>query len=103
MVDAILTVWLLILREKAEASSLWRKVPVAFRIRIAKVVVFIPPAVDPGDPPISISTMLRNLPASVKFVVVRSVETGSSGRYGLKQRSQDPLFEGIALIFNDEE
>ena len=74
MVAAILTVWSLILRENAEASSLWRKVPFALRIRTAMVVVFIPPAVEPGDPPISMSAMLKSFPESensLKSVVLK--------------------------------
>ena len=45
----------------------------------------------------------EKFPGICKFVVVRRVKTGSSGSHGLKQGSQDPLFEGIALVFNDEE
>ena len=34
----------------------------------AKVVVFIPPAVDPGDPPISMRTTMITMPDSVSRV-----------------------------------
>ena len=40
--------------------------PFALRMRTAIVVVFIPPAVEPGEPPISIKIILRSFPESLK-------------------------------------
>ena len=74
MVDAILTVWSLIRLEKAEDSSRCRNVPRALRTSTAIVVVFMPPAVEPGEPPISIRMMLINFPESenaAKSVVLK--------------------------------
>ena len=40
------------------------------KIRTAKVVVFMPPAVEPGDPPISISIIITDFDVGV--IAVRS-------------------------------
>lgn len=55
-------------RPKRLAFSLRRKVEIAVVSKTAMVVVFKPPAVDPGLPPISISAMVINCPASLKSV-----------------------------------
>ena len=54
-------------RPNASTDFLWRKVVMIESINTANVVVLIPPAVEPADPPIIIRHMRINLPASVIF------------------------------------
>ena len=60
---ALRTVSAGILLPNIVASSWCLNTDMADSERIANVVVFIPPAVDPGDPPISISMIVRISPA----------------------------------------
>ena len=64
-VAAFLSTSPFILRPKKLASSLRRKVAIAIANNTAIVVVFIPPAVEPGLPPISIKIIVINCPASL--------------------------------------
>ena len=57
-------------KPKISMSSFWRNVATIFKIRTAKVVVFMPPAVEPGDPPISISIIITDFDVGV--IAVRS-------------------------------
>ena len=45
-----------------------RKTAMAFASRTATVVVFMPPAVDPGEPPISIKSVMTDCPVSLTDV-----------------------------------
>ena len=58
MVAAVLTALQSTLRPKNWALSRWRKVAAALESRTASVVVFMPPAVDPGEPPMSIRRII---------------------------------------------
>ena len=58
MVAAVLTELQSTLRPKNWALSRWRKVAVALAIKTASVVVFMPPAVEPGEPPMSIKRII---------------------------------------------
>lgn len=49
-------------------SLLLRNTLTASAASTATVVVFIPPAVDPGEPPISINIMKMKIPGSLKAV-----------------------------------
>ena len=53
-------------RPKTSVAFPSRNVVIIDKIKTAKVVVLIPPAVDPGDPPIIIRMISKNLPDSVK-------------------------------------
>ena len=64
-VAAVLTTPHSILRPKNWTLSCWRKVAAAFAINTASVVVFIPPAVEPGDPPIIIRKIITACDAPV--------------------------------------
>lgn len=57
-----------ILRLKSWVFSFLRNTDMAEENNTAMVVVFIPPAVEPGDPPMSISTMVSIWPVSLKSV-----------------------------------
>ena len=50
---------------KAPGFSCFRKVAMALNTKTARVVVFIPPAVEPGEPPISIRKIMMALEDSV--------------------------------------
>jgi hypothetical protein len=67
-VDAVFTVLSSILLRKSLGSLFRLTIAMALANNTAAVVVFIPPAVDPGDPPISISMMIRARPALVMAV-----------------------------------
>ena len=62
IVDASLIVLSSIRRPKNLALFFLRNTEIALLNNTAIVVVFIPPAVEPGDPPISISIMIRERP-----------------------------------------
>ena len=55
-------------RPKKWVCSLRRKTEIAVERRTAIVVVFIPPAVDPGEPPISIRMIMMAMPTSLSWV-----------------------------------
>ena len=65
IVAAFFITWYSSLRPKAPAFSWLRNVAIAFKISTEKVVVFIPPAVDPGEPPISINNIITAFDASL--------------------------------------
>ena len=71
IVAAVLTAPEPTLRPKNCGLSRRRKVATALASRTAKVVVFIPPAVEPGEPPTSISKIIMARDASV--IAVRSM------------------------------
>ena len=65
IVEALLTALSSIRLPNISAFFLRRKTVVALANKTATVVVFIPPAVDPGDPPISIRKMISMRPTPV--------------------------------------
>ena len=67
MVAAFFITWYSSLRPKAPAFSWLRNVAIAFKIRTVNVVVFIPPAVEPGEPPISINNIITAFEGSLIF------------------------------------
>ena len=58
MVAAVLTASQSTLRPKNWTLSRWRKVAITLPSRTVSVVVFIPPAVEPGEPPMSIRKII---------------------------------------------
>ena len=70
IVAAFRSVSLEILRPKKWVCSRLRKTETALDSMTAKVVVFMPPAVDPGEPPININAIMIMQPVSL--IVVRS-------------------------------
>lgn len=70
MVAAWRTASLEIRRLKKLADSFLRKTANELASKTASVVVFIPPAVEPGEPPTSIKTVMINWPGSL--IAVRS-------------------------------
>lgn len=70
MVAACETVSLEIRRLKKWGSDLRRNTAKALASNTARVVVFMPPAVEPGEPPISIKMVIRDWPVSL--IAVRS-------------------------------
>ena len=58
MAAALRTVDVSNLRWKSCGSSRLRKAAMALAMRTASVVTFMPPAVEPGAPPVSISKMV---------------------------------------------
>ena len=56
------------IRDRTSVSFFLRQTENAFKIRTASVVVFIPPAVEPGEPPTSISRIIIALEDSVMAV-----------------------------------
>ena len=56
------------LRPKKCVCSLRLNTEIAVENRTARVVVFIPPAVDPGEPPMSINIIVIAVPASLNCV-----------------------------------
>ena len=71
IVDAFLTTASSIRRPKKWVCSFRQNVEIAVAERTAMVVVFIPPAVEPGLPPISMSKMMIYCPVS--FMDVKSI------------------------------
>ena len=79
MVAAVLMALQSTLRPKNWALSRWRKVAVALASRTASVVVFIPPAVEPGEPPMSIKRIITPCDAldiADKFTVLKPAVLG---------------------------
>ena len=77
--EACLTVSSAILRLNICAFSFLRKTEVAEANRTASVVFFIPPAVDPGEPPTSIKKIISKSPTSLirpRFVVLKPAVLG---------------------------
>ena len=66
MVAAVLIALQSTLRPKNCKLSLCRNVEAAFAIKTASVVVFIPPAVEPGEPP----TIIRNIKTACDTPVI---------------------------------
>ena len=62
-VAACLTILSSILLPNSCTLFFLRNTEEAFAASTARVVVFIPPAVDPGDPPISINAIMSMVPA----------------------------------------
>ena len=79
MVAAVLTALQSTLRPKNWALSRWRKVAVALAIKTASVVVFMPPAVEPGEPPMSIKRIITPCDApdiADRFTVLKPAVLG---------------------------
>ena len=55
-------------RPKQRTLASPRNTVLVHNINSANVVVFIPPAVDPGEPPISINTTVNSTVGSANFV-----------------------------------
>ena len=69
IVAAFFITWYSSLLPKAPAFSWLRNVAIAFNKRTVNVVVFIPPAVEPGEPPISINNIITAFEASLIFEI----------------------------------
>ena len=78
MVAEFLTISSDILLPKARVFLRWRNTANADITITAIVVVFIPPAVEPGEPPISISISITDSP--VLFIEFRSTELNPAVR-----------------------
>ena len=79
IVAALRTVSVPILLPKKWVSSFFLKTENAEENSTAIVVVFMPPAVDPGEPPINIRIMVNTRPASLKaarFTVLKPAVLG---------------------------
>ena len=79
MVAAFLTAEPSMRRPKNSASSLRRKVAHILASRTANVVVFMPPAVEPGEPPNSIRTTINAcevLPIAARSAVLKPAVRG---------------------------
>lgn len=90
-------------RPKKRPSSRRRNTAMALAKSTATVVVFMPPAVDPGEPPMSMSTMVtaRARPLSeVRSAVLKPAVPGGDG---LEQAHPHPLAQGQGGELVEEE
>ena len=69
IVIAFLTVSSSILRFISSALSFFLNTDIADETNTATVVVFIPPAVEPGEPPINIRIIISNKPVPLIAVI----------------------------------
>ena len=79
MVAAVLTALQSTLRPKNWALSRCRKLAAALASRTASVVVFTPPAVEPGEPPMSIKRIITPCDAldiADRFTVLKPAVLG---------------------------
>ena len=79
IVAALRTVSSSIRRPKQRIVSRRLKTDMAEKNSTASVVVFMPPAVEPGEPPVSISRMMMKRPTSLSFVKSRVLKPAVLG------------------------